>query len=220
MPELSARHRDLPEHLPIVIGDRAPLFATRTTMGERKLSDYRGRWLTFFSHPADFTPVCTSEFLAFAKAFDRFQALQCELLGLSVDSLHSHFAWVRSIQERFGVEVPFPIAEDPSMAIATAYGMLRPDALDSSSVRATFVIDPNGIVRAISWYPMSVGRSVDEIARLVEALQTAERDHALAPEGWRSGDPLFEPTPLSIAELSDYVPTPEEPDWYYRRKRL
>ena len=146
---------------PLLIGSPAPRFSTRTTMGERSLDDYRGRWLVFFSHPADFTPVCTSEFVAFSKAYDRFQALGCDLLALSVDSLYSHIAWVRSIHERFGVTVPFPITEDPSMAIAAAYGMIHPDAADSSTVRATFVIDPDGLIRAMVWYPMSTGRSVE-----------------------------------------------------------
>ena len=203
----------------LVIGARAPLFAARTTMGERKLSDYRGRWLVFFSHPADFTPVCTSEFVAFSRAFDAFAALGCDLLGMSVDSLQSHFAWARSIEERFGVRVPFPIAEDPSMVIAKAYGMLQPEASDSSTVRATFVIDPEGVVRAIVWYPLSVGRSVDEVLRLLDALQTAEREGALTPEGWRTGDPLIDATPLSFADLSTFAPGPDAPDWYYRLRR-
>src|SRR3977135_3114498 len=121
---------------PLLIGSPAPRFSTRTLMCKRSLDDYRGRWLVFFSHPADFTPVCTSEFVAFSKAYDRFQALGCDLLALSVDSLYSHIAWVRSIHERFGVTVPFPITEDPSMAIASAYGMIHPDAADSATLRA------------------------------------------------------------------------------------
>src|SRR5258707_495673 len=158
---------------PLLIGSPAPRFSTRTTMGERSLDDYRGRWLVFFSHPADFTPVCTSEFVAFSKAYGRFEALGCDLVAISVDSLFSHIAWVRSIHERFGVMVPFPITEDPSMAIAAAYGMIHPNAADSSTVRATFVIDPDGLIRAMVWYPMSTGRSVEELLRLVEALQTS-----------------------------------------------
>src|SRR5258708_24574 len=126
----------------VVIGSPAPRFSTRTTMGNRSLDDYRGRWLVFFSHPADFTPVCTSEFVAFSKAYDRFQALGCDLLALSVDSLYSHIAWVRSIHGRFGVKVPFPITEDPSMAIAAAYGMIHPDPHPPSTHPAAFLIDP------------------------------------------------------------------------------
>jgi peroxiredoxin (alkyl hydroperoxide reductase subunit C) len=205
---------------PLLIGSPAPGFATRTTMGERSLEGYRGRWLVFFSHPADFTPVCTSEFVAFSKAYSRFQALGCDLLALSIDSLFSHIAWVRSIKERFGVTVPFPITEDPSMAIAASYGMIHPDAADSSTVRATFVIDPEGLIRAMVWYPMSTGRSVEEILRLVEALQTSDREAASTPEGWRPGDALIEPAPLTLDAVGDQQSGDETLDWYYRlRKR-
>lgn len=209
--------RELPASL--VIGDKAPLFVARTTMGDRNLSDYRGRWLVFFSHPADFTPVCTSEFVAFSRAFDDFGRLGCELLGMSVDSLHSHIAWARSIEDRFGVRVPFPIVEDSSMTIARAYGMLRPGAADSSTVRATFVIDPDGIVRAITWYPMSVGRSVDEVLRLVRALQVAQAGDVSTPEGWRVGDPVIDASPITVDDVARHAPNVDAPDWYYRLKR-
>jgi peroxiredoxin (alkyl hydroperoxide reductase subunit C) len=220
MPEALAIQNEPNASPPLVIGERAPLFVARTTMGERKLSDYSGRWLVFFSHPADFTPVCTSEFIAFSRAFDAFAAIGCDLLGMSVDSLHSHIAWARSIEDRFGVRVPFPIAEDPSMAIARAYGMLQPGAADSSTVRATFVIDPEGIVRAITWYPMSVGRSVAEILRLVEALQTAHAGDVSTPEGWRTGDPVIDASPISADDVASHAPTADAPDWYYHLKRL
>lgn len=218
MPD-DATVKDRDTQPPPIIGMRAPLFVARTTMGERKLSDYRGRWLVFFSHPADFTPVCTSEFVAFSRASEEFAALGCDLLGMSVDSLHSHLAWARSIEDRFGVRVPFPIAEDPSMAIARAFGMLQPGAPDSSTVRATFVIDPDGVVRAISWYPMNVGRSVAEILRLVQALQAARADDVLTPEGWRVGDPVIDASPITADDVVGHVPSAEAPDWYYRLKR-
>jgi peroxiredoxin (alkyl hydroperoxide reductase subunit C) len=205
---------------PLLIGSPAPRFTTRTTMGERSLDGYRGRWLVFFSHPADFTPVCASEFIAFSKAFDRFQAVGCDLLALSVDSLFSHIAWVRSIKERFGVAVPFPITEDPSMAIATAYGMIHPDAADSSTVRATFIIDPDGMIRAMVWYPMSTGRSVAEILRLVEALQTSDKEAASTPEGWQPGDAVIEPAPLTLDAVGEQEPRGDAPDWYYRLRTL
>lgn len=205
---------------PLLIGSPAPRFSTRTTMGERSLDGYRGRWLVFFSHPADFTPVCTSEFIAFSKAFDRFQALGCDLLALSVDSLFSHIAWVRSIKERFGVAVPFPITEDPSMAVATAYGMIHPDAADSATVRATFVIDPDGVIRAMVWYPMSTGRSVAEILRLVEALQVSDKQAVSTPEGWHRGDAVIEPVPLTLDAAGDHQPGDEASDWYYRLRQL
>jgi peroxiredoxin (alkyl hydroperoxide reductase subunit C) len=189
-------------------------------MGDRSLDSYRGRWLVFFSHPADFTPVCTSEFIAFSKAFAKFQELGCDLLALSVDSLFSHVAWVRSIRERFDVTVPFPITEDPSMAIAAAYGMMSGDAGDSSTVRATFVIDPDGVIRALIWYPMNIGRSVDEILRLVTALKTSDAEVVSTPEGWMPGDDVICPAPLSIVE-SDRVPEGDRAeDWYYRLRKL
>ncbi|WP_396594503.1 peroxiredoxin [Brevundimonas sp. R86498] len=180
---------------PLRIGDVAPDFRARSTLGEVRLSDYRGRWLVFFSHPADFTPVCTSEFVAIAGAAEAFGALDCGLLGLSVDSLYSHLAWVRAIRQRFDVTIPFPIVEDPSMAIGRAYGMIEPDADDSSAVRGTYFIDPDGVIRAMTWYPLNVGRSVDEMLRMVAALQRTAGDDVLAPEGWRPGDDLLVPPP-------------------------
>ena len=137
---------DVPRSLRI--GDAAPNFTARTTQGAMSLDQYRGRWVVFFSHPADFTPVCTSEFVALAKAAPQFEELDCALLGLSVDSLYSHVAWLRAIKDVFGVEVPFPVVEDPSMAVGYAYGMLDEQAGDASAVRATYFIDPEGIIRA------------------------------------------------------------------------
>ncbi len=199
---------------PPLLYDPAPDFSARTTMGERRLSDYRGRWLVFFSHPGDFTPVCTSEFIALARAMPRFQALDCELLALSVDSLLSHLAWVRSIREDFGVEVGFPIVEDPSMAIARAYGMIHARAANAAAVRAVFVIDPDGIVRAITWYPLTTGRCVEELLRLVEALQTSDRHGVNTPEGWRPGDPVILPPPLTFG--GEAVPDDSQGGWYFR----
>ncbi|BCI65770.1 peroxiredoxin [Acetobacter aceti NRIC 0242] len=169
------------------IGDEAPDFIARTTHGRLRLSDLRGHWVLLFSHPADFTPVCTSEFLAFATAFDQFQALDCALVGLSVDSLPAHLAWIEAIRAQFRVTIPFPVIEDPSMAIARAYGMLDLTAESSATVRTVHVIDPDGIIRAITWYPMSVGRSVAEMLRLVAALQKVSTEDVLTPEGWQPG---------------------------------
>jgi peroxiredoxin (alkyl hydroperoxide reductase subunit C) len=185
---------------PLRPGVAAPAFSARTTLGDRRLADYRGRWLVFFSHPADFTPVCTSEFVALARAAPRFAALECDLLGLSVDSLFAHLAWILAIEDGFGVQVTFPVVEDPSMAIARAYGMTTPDATDSASVRATFFIDPEGVIRAINWYPMTNGRSVDEMLRLLAALQETDRSGGSTPEGWRPGDPTVEPAPLTLTD--------------------
>lgn len=189
------------------IGDQAPGFRARSTLGDVSLADYRGRWLMFFSHPGDFTPVCTSEFVAIARAADRFAALDCALLGLSVDSLYSHLAWVRSIRDSFGVAIPFPIVEDPSMAIGRAYGMIDEAASDASSIRGTYFIDPEGIIRAINWYPANVGRSVDELLRLLAALRQTEAAPVMTPEGWQPGDALLLPPAQTQDEvLADAVP--------------
>ncbi|POF63722.1 Selenocysteine-containing peroxiredoxin PrxU [Novacetimonas maltaceti] len=201
---------------PLRIGDTAPDFHARTSQGEVRLSDFRGRWLLFFSHPADFTPVCTSEFLALAREYSRFEAMDCALLGLSVDSLYSHLAWLEAIRTRFGVEIPFPVVEDPSMAVGHAYGMLAADAHDSATVRATYFIDPTGLVRAIIWYPMSVGRSVDELLRLLAALQRSDNGEVMTPEGWRPGDDVLTPVPLTQDGVRDaqgcwfYPATPDQ----------
>lgn len=190
------------------------MFRARTTQGVRSLSDYAGRWLVLFSHPADFTPVCTSEFIAFARNQDRFAAIGCDLLGISVDSLYAHLAWLRGIHERFGVEVRFPVIEDVSMSIARAYGMLHPRATDTSTIRSCFVIDPAGIIRASLHYPMSTGRSVAEILRLVQALQTSDREAISTPEGWQPGAPVLDPPPQSLQEAQ--APFGEGQDWYFR----
>ncbi|TAJ51094.1 MAG: peroxiredoxin [Brevundimonas sp.] len=199
------------------INDQAPDFTARTTQGEKRLSDYRGRWLVLFSHPADFTPVCTSEFVALARQADAFAAINCDLMALSVDSLYSHLAWLKDIYRRFGVKVPFPIIEDPSMAIGHAFGMVDTGSSDSATVRATFVIDPEGVVRAISWYPMNIGRSVDELLRLVTALQTSDREEASTPAGWTPGDALLEPAATTLdAAIAD---GDDDAPWYYRERR-
>lgn len=157
----------------------APDFEAQTTHGPKKLSDYRGKWVVLFSHPADFTPVCTTEFMAFAQRSEDFKALNTELLGLSIDGIHAHVAWVRNIKENFGVEINFPIIADLNMKVANAYGMVQPGASDTSAVRATFFIDPEGILRAMIYYPMTNGRSIDEALRLVKSLQTSQ-EHGVA----------------------------------------
>ncbi len=178
---------------PLRIGDAAPVFTARSTKGQIQLSDYRGRWVVLFSHPADFTPVCTSEFIALARLAPQFEALDVALIGLSVDSLFSHLGWLRAIRGAFEVEVPFPVVEDTSLVISRAYGMLDETAQDSSTVRASYFIDPQGIVRAIIWYPMSVGRSAREMLRLAAALKRVEAGDAVTPEGWQPGDPVLRP---------------------------
>lgn len=190
-----------PQHCILRIGDSAPNFSARSTAGPVEMADFRGRWLVLFSHPADFTPICTSEFIAFARAAERFAERDCALMALSVDSLYAHFAWVRMIRDQFGVEVRFPIVEDPTLVIGRAYGMVADEANDASAARTVFVIDPEGVIRATSCYPVEIGRSVDEILRTLAALQAVDAEHALAPEGWAPGDPLVaapEPTLESV----------------------
>ncbi len=186
------------------MGDKAPDFEARTTKGALRFSSLHGRWVLFFSHPADFTPVCTSEFVALAKAHEQFTALNCALLGLSVDSLYSHQAWLRAIYEFSGVTIPFAVVEDPSMVIGRAYGMLDEGAIDSSAVRATYFIDPDGIIRAITQYPMNVGRSVDEMLRMLAALQATADGNRLAPAGWMPGSAMLLPPCDEIAEGTDW----------------
>lgn len=192
------------------IGDTAPNFSARSTSGDITLSQYRGKWLIFFSHPADFTPVCTTEFIGLAKAADQFAALDCALIGLSVDSLFSHIAWLRAIRDAFGVTITFPVIEDPSMAVGRAFGMIDDRSQDSAAIRSTYFIDPDGVIRAITTYPHNVGRSVQEMLRMVMALQRASGDHALTPEGWQPGDDVLLP-PGIAAELST------DADWFCKR---
>jgi peroxiredoxin 2/4 len=199
----------------------APDFEARTTHGVKKLADYKGKWLVLFSHPADFTPVCTTEFTAFAKYQPEFQKLDCELLGLSIDSYYSHVAWVRNIKEKFGVEINFPIIEDLSMNVARAYGMIHPGAADTSAVRATFIIDPNGVLRAMVYYPMTNGRSIPEFLRLVAALQTSDTNKVATPEGWQPGDKVIVPPPQDADAAEKRMSEGYEcTDWYFCKKSL
>ncbi|EAP90324.1 alkyl hydroperoxide reductase [Oceanicaulis alexandrii HTCC2633] len=203
------------------LNEKAPDFTAPTTHGERSLSDYRGKWLILFSHPADFTPVCTTEFMAFAKAQDRFAALNTELLGLSIDSHYAHIAWVRNIKEKFGVDVRFPIIADLSMQVASAYGMIQPGASNTAAVRATFIIDPEGVLRAMVYYPMSNGRSIEEFVRLIQALQTSDSEGVATPEAWTPGDKVIVPPPATAdAAESRASEGYETVDWYFSTKSL
>lgn len=199
----------------------APDFVVETTHGERRLVDYRGKWLVLFSHPADFTPVCTTEFIAFANHYDDFKALNCDLLGLSVDSNFSHLAWTRNIKEKFGVDIPFPIIADISMKVANAYGMIQPGASDTSTVRATFIIDDTGILRAMVYYPMTNGRSISEFVRIVKALQTSDEHTVATPEGWQPGDKVIVPPPKTVEDAEARLNAGYEyVDWYFSKKDL
>jgi peroxiredoxin (alkyl hydroperoxide reductase subunit C) len=203
------------------LNEPAPDFSAKTTHGDRSLSDYRGKWLILFSHPADFTPVCTTEFIGFAKAADEFKALGAELLGLSIDSIYSHLAWEKSIKDKFGVEITFPIIADLSMAVAKAYGMIQPGASDTSAVRATFLIDPDGILRAMVYYPMSNGRSIAEFVRLLTALKTSDEYKVATPENWQPGDKVIVPPPQTAAAAAARLDEGYEcVDWYFCKKSL
>ena len=204
------------------LNEPAPAFDAPTTHGQKKLEDYRGKWLVLFSHPADFTPVCTTEFMAFAKRHADFQAINPELLGLSIDSHYSHVAWVRNIKEKFGVDIPFPIIADLSMEVARAYGMIHPGAADTSAVRATFIIDPEGVLRAMVYYPMSNGRSIDEFVRLVKAMQTSDGNGVATPEAWQPGDKVIVPPPATVEEAAARAANDEYEctDWYFCKKNV
>jgi peroxiredoxin 2/4 len=203
------------------LNEPAPTFKALTTHGEKSLSDYKGKWLILFSHPADFTPVCTTEFMAFARRQPEFAKLNVELLGLSIDSHYAHIAWVRSIKEKFGVDINFPIIADLNMKVAHAYGMIQPGASDTAAVRATFVIDPNGILRAMVYYPMSNGRSIDEFLRLVKAMQTSDANKCATPEAWQPGEAVIVPPPATTqaadARISEGY---ETVDWYFSKRTL
>ena len=203
------------------LNEPAPAFDALTTDGRKTLADYRGKWLILFSHPADFTPVCTTEFMAFARRADDFAALNTALLGLSIDSHYAHIAWIRSIKESFGVDIPFPIIADLDMKVAQAYGMIQPGASDTQAVRATFVIDPEGVLRAMVYYPMTNGRSVDEFHRLVQALQTSETHKVATPENWTPGQDVIVPTPQTAAaaeaRMAEGYATK---DWYFSTRSL
>jgi peroxiredoxin (alkyl hydroperoxide reductase subunit C) len=203
------------------LNEPAPAFDAPTTDGRKTLADYKGKWLVLFSHPADFTPVCTTEFIGFAKRQDEFAAMNTALLGLSIDSVHSHIAWMLNIKQNFGVEIGFPIIADLSMKVAQSYGMIQPGASDTAAVRATFIIDPEGVLRAMVYYPMNAGRSVDEIYRLLVALQTADANKCAMPENWKPGDQVIVPPPATPeaakARAGEGYNTV---DWYFSTRSL
>jgi peroxiredoxin (alkyl hydroperoxide reductase subunit C) len=213
------------------IGDPAPPFVASTTQGEIRFpADYAGSWVIFFSHPADFTPVCTTEFMTFASLEEEFAKLNTKLVGLSVDGLFSHIAWLRTIKERiqFGgmsdVEVNFPLIDDVSMDVARRYGMIMPGEDSTKAVRAVFVVDPRGMIRAIIYYPLSLGRNFDELRRVIVALQTADALDVATPADWRPGDPVIVPPPGSCGSARERVATDEDGvtvvDWFFTTKAV
>jgi peroxiredoxin (alkyl hydroperoxide reductase subunit C) len=198
-----------------VIGEPAPGFEADTTQGPMSLSGLRGKWVVLFSHPADFTPVCTTEFLAFAKIHDELAALNVQLLGLSVDGISSHLAWVKNIREKMGVTIPFPIIADLSMKVARRYGMIHPGQSSTAAVRCVFFIDDKGILRAMIYYPLQNGRYMPEILRLVKALQTTDRHKVSTPANWQPGEKVVVPAPKTAADMEKRLSEGYEcKEWY------
>ena len=211
-----------------LIGDPAPAFRSMTTMGKVNFpEDYKGKWVVFFSHPADFTPVCTTEFIALARRAEEFREINTELLGLSIDSLHSHLAWAESIEHidlggKGKVKIPFPIVADITMSVAKAYGMLQAVA-KTQTVRAVFIIDPDSIIRAILFYPMSTGRNIDEIKRIILSLQKHDADNVSTPADWNPGDPVVMGAPLTLEAAKDRMESADDNmipySWYLTMKK-
>jgi len=213
------------------IGDPAPEFKAVTTQGEINFpADYKGEWVILFSHPADFTPVCTSEFMTFATMEDKFNEANCKLVGLSIDGLFSHIAWLRTIKEKIeykgmkDVEVTFPLIEDISMNVAQKYGMIQPNEDSTKAVRAVFFIDPKGIIRTIIYYPLSLGRNFDELYRVLIALQTSDVFGVATPADWRPGDEVIVPPAGSCGSAKDRMDGKEEgvdcKDWFFCTKKI
>ncbi|HRN73122.1 MAG TPA: peroxiredoxin [Ginsengibacter sp.] len=205
------------------IGDQAPDFEALTTTGNLKFSDYnKGSWVLLFSHPADFTPVCTTELSGFANDSEFFAAHNTKLLGLSIDSIHAHIAWTNAVNEKTGVLFNFPIIADLDMSVAKRYGMIQPGESETAAVRAVFFIDPNGKIRLIMYYPMNVGRNMEEIKRALVALQTADKNKVSMPLNWKPGDKVIVGAPKTIEALAERKADTslEQVDWYLAMKSL
>lgn len=213
------------------IGDKAPGFEAVTTQGKINFpGNFKGKWIILFSHPSDFTPVCTSEFVTFGKLAEEFEKLNCQLVGLSVDGLPSHIAWLRTIHDKIEyngmkeVEITFPLIADMKMEVAQKYGMIQPNESNTSAVRAVFYIDPEGIIRAIIYYPLSLGRNFDEIKRVLIGLQTIDKYNVSLPADWRPGGEVIVPTPATYAIAKERMEQPEEgmkcSDWFFCLKNL
>ena len=213
-----------------LIGEKAPSFKAESTQGPINFpEDYKGRWVVFFSHPADFTPVCTTEFMTFATMQPEFEKLNCKLLGLSIDSTYSHIAWLRTIKEKIefkgvkGVEVTFPVISDLTMEVAKAFGMLQLAASSTQAVRAVFLIDPEAVVRGILYYPLSNGRNMEEIKRVLVAMQLSDRHKVATPANWQPGEDVIVPPPGSCGTAKERVEQPAADtkvlDWFMVLKR-
>ncbi|TCI25365.1 MULTISPECIES: peroxiredoxin [Exiguobacterium] len=204
------------------IGEQAPAFEAKTTHGTLTNKDFEGRWWILFSHPSDFTPVCTSEFIAFQEIYPELKARNTDLIGLSVDSVSSHIAWVLNVKEKFGVELTFPIIADLDQKVATDYGMLMPEGGTTEASRAVFIIDPNQTVRTIIYYPLSLGRNMQEILRALDGLQTADEHMVSIPANWVKGDKVIVKPPKTQKEAEERAKDPryECVDWYFCKKEI
>jgi peroxiredoxin 2/4 len=216
-PAPTAERRSLPR-----LNEPAPEFEATTTQGPLKLSDLRGKWVVLFSHPSDFTPVCSTEFMAFARSYDEFTKRNAQLVGISVDSVYSHIAWIRNIEEKGGVKIPFPVVADLDMKVAQQFGMIHPGEGATATVRTVFFIDDKGIVRAMIYYPMSCGRNIDEIIRVLDALQTADKNGVATPANWRPGEDVVVPAPATQEGAEKRVGEQglKQVDWYLSTKPL
>lgn len=204
------------------IGDTAPDFTANTTHGPLTLSEWQdGKWVVLFSHPADFTPVCTTELSGFARMSDEFAKRNTKLIGLSIDSIHSHLAWVLNIEKNLGISLPFPMIADLDMKVAQKYGMIHPGESATVTVRAVFVIDPNRKVRALIYYPLANGRNLDEVLRLIDSLQTTDGNAVATPANWHPGDKVIVPPSTTIAAIKERMKQPyEHIDHYLAYKAL
>ncbi|MBE3558195.1 MAG: peroxiredoxin [Ktedonobacteraceae bacterium] len=205
------------------LNEPAPDFEAVTTQGTIRLADYKGSWLILFSHPADFTPVCTTEFIAFAEIYPELQRRGVELLGLSIDSLYSHIAWLRNIKEKTGVTIPFPVIADLNKEVATLYGMIMPGESKTETSRCVFIIDPESKVRAMIYYPLSLGRNMQEILRVIDGLQTGDANHVATPANWKPGEKVIMPTPTTVEMAEERLASKdglECVDWYLCKKTV
>ncbi len=204
-----------------LIGEKAPDFEAVTSKGKIKLSDFIGKWIVLFSHPADFTPVCTTEFVAFAERQGEFKKRNVQLIGLSIDSVYSHIAWLREIEKYFGFKVDFPVIADLDMNVAKLYGMIHPGSGKTATVRTVFVIDDKGMIRAILYYPATNGRNMDEILRLVDALQYTDKYGVATPANWKVGEKVIVPTPITMDDAEKRMKEGyEKIDWFLSFKKI
>lgn len=207
----------------IELNGPAPDFEANTTHGPIRLSTWqKDKWIILFSHPADFTPVCTTEFIEFAKNHEALAAKNVAVIGNSIDSIYSHIAWVRNIEEKFGVKIPFPVIADLDQRIARLYGMIHTPSSVTAAVRCVFFIDPKRTIRAMIYYPLNVGRNFDEIIRVVDALQTADANGVACPANWRPGDEVIVPAPMTAQGAQDRVGNKDfaVTDWYFSKKKI